>query len=175
MSYHANVTMVLYLANEIMPRIWARKPEVKLWIIGKDPSNKIKSLARKPAITVTGAVDDLRPYLRSATISVAPVQYGAGIQNKVLEAMACGTPVISTSAAVAALDVQPGQDLLVADDPARFSENVLSLLNDGERQRKIGAAGRRYVEQHHDWDHIAARLEEVYLTAIDRKHSEAFK
>jgi sugar transferase (PEP-CTERM/EpsH1 system associated) len=175
MSYHANVTMVLHLVNEIMPRIWDHKPEVKLWIIGKDPSNKIKSLARKPAITVTGAVDDLRPYLRSATISVAPVQYGAGIQNKVLEAMACGTPVISTSAAVAALDVQPGQDLLVADDPARFSENVLSLLNDGERQRKIGAAGRRYVEQHHDWDHIAARLEEVYLTAIDRKHSEAFK
>ena len=175
MSYHANVTMVLYLVNEIMPRIWARKPEVKLWIIGKDPSNKIKNLAHEPAITVTGTVDDIRPYLRSATISVAPIQYGAGIQNKILEAMACEIPVISTSPTVSALDVQPGQDLLVADDPARFAENVLILLDDPDRQREIGAAGRRYVEQHHNWDHIAARLEEVYLTVIDRKQSEVSK
>jgi sugar transferase (PEP-CTERM/EpsH1 system associated) len=169
MSYHANVTMVLVLVNEILPLVWERRPEVKLWIVGKDPSNEIKNLAQHPAITVTGTVDDIRPYLRAATIAVAPIQYGAGIQNKVLEAMACGAPVISTSQATSALEVQPGQDLLVADQPAEFAETILALLDDREQQRKLSAAGRRYVEQHHNWDHIAARLEEIYLAAIDEK------
>jgi sugar transferase (PEP-CTERM/EpsH1 system associated) len=169
MSYHANVTMVLVLVNEILPLVWERKPEVKLWIVGKDPSNQIKNLAREPAITVTGTVDDIRPYLRSATIAVAPIQYGAGIQNKVLEAMACGAPVITTSQAISALEAQPGQDLLVADQPAEFAQTILALLDDREQQRKLSAAGRRYVEQHHNWDHIAAQLEEIYLAAIDEK------
>jgi sugar transferase (PEP-CTERM/EpsH1 system associated) len=169
MSYHANVTMVLVLVNEILPLVWARKPEVKLWIVGKDPSNQIKNLARDPAITVTGSIDDIRPYLRAATIAVAPIQYGAGIQNKVLEAMACGTPVICTSQAVSALEARPGQDLLAADQPAEFAETILALLDDREQQHKFGAAGRQYVERHHNWDHIAASLEEIYLTAIDKK------
>jgi sugar transferase (PEP-CTERM/EpsH1 system associated) len=169
MSYHANVTMVLFLANEILPLVWERKPEVKLWIVGKDPSNQIKNLPKDPAITVTGTIDDIRPYLRSATIAVAPIQYGAGIQNKVLEAMACGAPVISTSQAISALGAQPGQDLLVADQPAEFAGTILALLDDRERQRKLSVAGRRYVEQHHNWDHIAAQLEEIYLAAIDEK------
>jgi sugar transferase (PEP-CTERM/EpsH1 system associated) len=169
MSYHANVSMVLVLVNEILPLVWERKPEVKLWIVGKDPSNQIKNLAKDPAITVTGTIDDIRPYLRSATIAVAPIQYGAGIQNKVLEAMACGVPVISTSQAISALEAQPGQDLLVADQPAEFAATVLALLDDREQQRKLSAAGRRYVEQHHNWDYIAAQLEEIYLAAIDEK------
>jgi sugar transferase (PEP-CTERM/EpsH1 system associated) len=169
MSYHANVSMVLVLVNEILPLVWERKPEVKLWIVGKDPSNQIKSLAEDPAITVTGTIDDIRPYLRTATIAVAPIQYGAGIQNKVLEAMACGAPVISTSQAISALEAQPGQDLLVADQPAEFAETILTLLDDRDQQRKLSAAGRRYVEQHHNWDHIAAQLEEIYLAAIDEK------
>jgi sugar transferase (PEP-CTERM/EpsH1 system associated) len=169
MSYHANVTMVLFLANEILPLVWERKPEVKLWIVGKDPSNQIKNLAKDPAITVTGTIDDIRPYLRAATIAVTPIQYGAGIQNKVLEAMACGAPVITTSQAISALKAQPGQDLLVADRPAEFAATVLALLDDREQQRKLGAAGRRYVEQHHNWDHIVAQLEEIYLAAIDEK------
>jgi sugar transferase (PEP-CTERM/EpsH1 system associated) len=167
MSYHANVTMVMHLVNEIMPLVWARKPGVKLWIVGKDPPNEIESLAKDSAISVTGMVDDIRPYLRSATLAVAPIQYGAGIQNKVLEAMACGTPVVSTSQAVSALDVQPGRDLLLADEPVKFAEAILSLMNDSEQQRSIAAAARRYVEQYHNWDHIAAELEEVYLTVVD--------
>jgi sugar transferase (PEP-CTERM/EpsH1 system associated) len=169
MSYHANVTMVLFLVNEILPLVWERKPEVKLWIVGKDPTKQIKNMARDSAITVTGTVEDIRPYLQSATIAVAPVQYGAGIQNKVLEAMACGAPVISTSQAISALDAQPGQDLLVADGPAEFAATILALLDDREEQRNLSIAGRRYIEQHHNWDHIAAQLEEIYLAAIDEK------
>jgi sugar transferase (PEP-CTERM/EpsH1 system associated) len=171
MSYHANVTMVFALVNQILPLVWERRPDVKLWIVGRDPSNQIKNLAQDPAITVTGTVNDIRPYLRAATIAVAPIQYGAGIQNKVLEAMACGAPVIATPQAISALEAQPGQDLLVADQPDEFAESILALLHDRQQQRKLSAAGRRYVEQHHNWDHIAAQLEEIYLSAIDEKQN----
>ena len=154
--------------NEIMPLVWERKPEVNLCIVGKDPAREIMDLTQNPAITVTGTVDDIRPYLQTATIAVAPIQYGAGIQNKVLEAMACGTPVIATSKAISALEVHPGRDLLVIEEPSEFAESILSLLDDQEQQRKIGAAGRRYVKQHHNWDHIAAPLEEIYRQTVKR-------
>jgi len=162
MSYHANVTMVLNLVNEIMPLVWKHKPDVNLWIVGKDPARELLDLTQNPVITVTGTVDDIRPYMQTATIAVAPIQYGAGIQNKVLEAMACGTPVISTSKAISALEVRPGRDLLVADEPREYAKNIIALLDDREAQDKIGDAGRSYVEQHHNWDHIAAQLEEIY-------------
>ena len=82
MSYHANVSMVKYLVENIMPIIWERKPGVKLWIVGKNPTKEIRDLAENSAITITGTVEDIRPYLQSATVAVAPITYGAGIQNK---------------------------------------------------------------------------------------------
>lgn len=171
MSYHANVTMVLHLVNEIMPLVWKHKPDVNLWVVGKDPGKDLLDLNQNPLITVTGTVDDLRPYMQTATIAVAPIQYGAGIQNKVLEAMASGTPVISTSKAISALEVKPGRDLLVANKPEEYAENIIALLNARKAQHKIGSAGRRFVEQHHNWDHIAAQLEEIYRLTISRTSS----
>ena len=103
MSYHANIAMTLYLVREILPIVWATNPDVKLWIVGKDPSKELLALQKYQKILVTGRVDDIRPYLRQATLSVSPLLYGAGIQNKILEAMACGTPVVATPLAVSAL------------------------------------------------------------------------
>jgi sugar transferase (PEP-CTERM/EpsH1 system associated) len=166
MSYHANISMVLYLINEIMPLIWSHRPDIKLWLVGKDPSRDILNFSDHPAITVTGTVVDIRPYLRKAVIALAPTTYGTGIQNKVLEAMACGTPVVSTSKAVAALTVRPEHDLLVADEPEEFAGRILNLLDFPERRKQIGQAGRRYVEQNHNWQNISANLEDIYLAAI---------
>ena len=162
MSYHANVTMVLHLVEAIMPLVWARNPGVKLWIVGKDPGKEILSLAENPVITVTGTVDDIRPYLQTATVAVTPTCYGAGSQLKVLEAMACGTPVVSSSRAVSALDAQPGRDLLVADEPGEFANHILTLLDDQEEQHRIGEAGLKYVVEKHNWDQIALQLERIY-------------
>ncbi len=168
MSYHANIEMVVHLVRDIMPVVWATRPEVKLCIVGKDPPEVISNLAQNPLIEVTNFVPDIRPYLRRATISVSPIVYGAGIQNKVLEAMACGVPVIATPQAISALQVRPGNEVCVADSPASFAQAILNLLNDPHLQKKLSLAGRSYVEKMHNWNEIASELEEIY-----RKKCEA--
>ncbi len=170
MSYHANVNMVLYLINEIMPLIWYQRADVKLWVVGKDPSPEILALAENPAITVTGYVESILPYLQKATLAVAPIQYGAGIQNKVLEAMACGTPVVSTPKAVSAINVNYGKEILLGDTPETFAKSVLKLLNDSDLRQQIGTAGQNFVEKNHRWDHIAERVENIYSLAIRERN-----
>jgi hypothetical protein len=117
-------------------------------------------------VTVTGIVPDIRPYLRRATLAVAPVPYGAGIQNKVLEAMACGTSVVASPQAISALAIQPGRDLVVAEGVEGFARAVLALLDDPARRAELGQAGRAYVEAHHAWDAVAAQLVGIYQAAI---------
>jgi glycosyltransferase involved in cell wall biosynthesis len=168
MSYHANVTMVLHLVKRIMPLIWAKRPKFLLKIVGKDPSRELRALNQHPQIEVTGTVDDIRPYLRRATVALAPITYSAGIQNKVLEAMACATPVVTTPMAVSALTVKVGRDLLIAEEPEDFADAVLSLLDNPARCRSLGVNGRRYVEEQHNWKNIAARLESVYRDVVHR-------
>jgi sugar transferase (PEP-CTERM/EpsH1 system associated) len=166
MSYHANVTMSLNFVNDTLPIIWSRRPDVKLVLVGKDPTPELLNLRKNPAIRVTGTVDDIRPYLHQATLAVTPITYGAGIQNKVLEAMACGLPVVSSPQAVSALSVTPGHDLVVANNPEEFADAVVRLLDDPGLRSRLGQAGRQYVEQDHLWVRIAAQLEEVYNEVI---------
>ncbi len=166
MSYHANVAMCLHLIEDIMPIVWDRRPEVSVYLVGKDPPRAIRNLGGIPSVTVTGTVADVRPYLRRATIAVAPLKYGAGIQNKVLEAMACGTPVITTPQTVSSLPLRAEHDVLVAPDPQQFAASILELLESAGAQKQLGKAGRAYVETHHNWIEIAGRLEQIYAQSI---------
>lgn len=166
MSYHANVSMVLHLAENIMPQVWQQRPEAKLMVVGKDPHPSIQKLTTNPQVVVTGTVPAIEPYLQRATISVAPIPYGAGIQNKVLEAMACATPVVVSAQAAKAITAVPGQDYLVADRPDAFAEAILRLLNDVELRKKMGEQGRAFMEQHHDWRQIALKLEQQYAALL---------
>ncbi len=169
MSYHANVTAALYLANEVMPLVWAQRPDARLIIAGSQPPPTVKQLAEKyrPRVEITGFLPDLRVPLRKASVAVAPLRYGAGIQNKVLEAMACGTPVVASALAIKALQTRPGQDCLVADSPQASAEAILTLLSDDGLRQRLGAAGRRYVEAYHDWNKIAAQLESIYQQSVE--------
>lgn len=172
MRYHANVAAVLYLVNDIMPHIWAHRPDVTLLIVGSDPPRVIRRLAanhQTRSINVTGTVPDVRPYLAQATVMVAPIRYGAGTSFKVLEAMAMGTPVVATLQAVRGLQVYPGEDVLMAEDAETFAACVLRLLQDEALQQKLAQNGRQYVERYHAWDKIAASLENVYLEVIEQR------
>jgi polysaccharide biosynthesis protein PslH len=166
MSYHANVTMVLHFLEAVMPRVWAVRPETRLNIVGKDPSRQLLAAAQQPNVTVTGAVADIRPYLQQATIAVAPILYGAGIQNKVLEAMACATAVVATPQAASALETVPGRHLAVAERPDDIAETILSLLAAPERARRLGGNGRCYVEEHHNWAQVARQLTDAYAGVL---------
>lgn len=165
MSYHANVAAVVRFAEDVLPRIQAQRPDVQLLVVGKDPAPEVLRLGGQRGITVTGTVPDVRPYLQRAALAVAPIQYGVGIQNKVLEAMACGTPVVATPTAVEALGAIPGRELAVARNAEETAEVVLDLLTAGETRKAMGCAARRYVEQHHAWPAIAQRLAQVYVEA----------
>jgi glycosyltransferase involved in cell wall biosynthesis len=169
MSYHANESMVLGFMDEIMPQVWSRHPDAEVWIVGKDPPPKIQSYAQNSKVTVTGTVADIRPYLKKATISASPINYGVGIQNKVLEAMACATPVIASKQAVSALSVEEGEEIIIADGPIEFADKLNSLLDDPNKREIIGKAGREFVEENHDWKRGAARLEDFYIEAINQR------
>lgn len=172
LSYHANTTAALFLVQEIMPRVWERHPEVRVQIVGQKPPQRILNLQRKypGRVEVTGYVPDLRRYVGRATLAVAPIVYGAGIQNKVLEAMAMETPVVTTPQAASALAVENGRELLFGDGVRELSQQIVCLLQDPTRRAQLGANGRRYVQKFHNWDSIVSQLSRIYQDVIREAH-----
>jgi glycosyltransferase involved in cell wall biosynthesis len=164
MSYHANATAALHLIHHIMPRVWAHEPEAHLVIAGSAPTKAVRALGERhaPRVQVTGYVPDLRPHLQSAAAAVAPITYGAGMQNKVVEAMACGTPVVASPRAVSALAVEPGVDVLVAESPDDFAAALVRLLKDEALRRQLGENGYAYVSRNLRWPAVAEQLEGIY-------------
>ncbi|GAC1385472.1 MAG: glycosyltransferase [Ktedonobacteraceae bacterium] len=166
MSYHANVATAIYLHKQIMPLIWQQRPEATLTIVGSKPPKVIQHLAQDPRVEVTGYVDDLRSYIRRAEVILSPMVYSVGIQNKVLEAMALGTPVVVAAQAVSALGARPGQDLLVAETAPEFARAALRVMEDPALHADLRQSGRNYVEQHHNWQTVTDQLVAVYARAI---------
>ena len=168
MSYHANVAACIDLATQVMPRLWRERPGVRLRIVGQDPPPAVRRLARDGRVVVTGGVSDLRPYLARASVAVCPLRYGVGVQNKVLEAMAMGTPVVASPQACRALSAEAGEHLLVGGDAEALARHVQGLLESPVLAAALGQAGRRYVVAHHDWRAVAARLESIYEEVMAR-------
>ncbi|HUX87196.1 MAG TPA: glycosyltransferase, partial [Chloroflexota bacterium] len=162
-----------HFARQIFPAIKRQRPDVRLQIVGSDPAPAVVALTSDPAISVTGYVPDMRDYLGGASVVICPVTVKVGIQNKVLEAMAMGVPVVSSQEGFAGLQAQPGQDLLVADSPDAFAADVCRLLGDPVAREQIGRAGRRYVETFHRWEAAAQRFEELYHAAIEQRRPAA--
>jgi sugar transferase (PEP-CTERM/EpsH1 system associated) len=166
MSYHANIATALYLHRQIMPLIWQQRPEATLTIVGSKPPKSLQILARDPRVEVTGYVADMRPYVGRAEVMLSPMVYSVGIQNKVLEAMALGTPVVIAAQAAEALGARSGRDLLVASSAQEFAEATLRLMDDAALRASLSQFGREYVEHHHDWDVLTGKLVDVYRQAI---------
>lgn len=166
MSYHANVTMAVHFVQDIFPHILAQDPDIQLLIVGKDPSPEVKRLSNHSNVQVIGTVPDLRPYLWQATAAIVPLVYAVGVQNKVLEALACATPLVMSSACTAGLEIKSGREALVATDDREFARMVLSIIVDPEMGQRLGDQGREFVSENHDWGNITQSIEEVYHELI---------
>ncbi len=156
MSYPPNVDAMAWFCEGILPLVRAEVPEVTLTICGSAPSRRVRRLARLPGVTVTGRVPDVRPYLDRASLFVAPLRLGRGIQNKLLEAMAMGLPVVTTQAALHATGIPPGAGIVAADTPAAFAAAVAALLRDDAGRRRMEQKARAVLEAGLDWDTVLA-------------------
>lgn len=159
MDYFPNVDAVRYFCGEMFPRIRMALPEARFYIIGRNPSRPVKKLQHQTNVIVTGSVIDIRPYLAKASVAVAPLRIARGIQNKVLEAMAMGLPVVGTSVAFQGTEATVADGIRIADDPKEFSNAVLMLLQDSRLQQQCSLCARDYVQRRHRWQDHNARLE----------------
>lgn len=160
MDYAPNVEAVTWFVRDIMPRL-TRQERPRLAIVGARPSRAVQGLARDTDVIVTGRVPDVRPYLQHATVAIAPLRLARGLQNKVLEAMAMGLPVVATGAAREGLSAEDERDLLVADTAAAFAAAIDRLLDEPPRRQALGRAARAYVLARHGWSAQLARLDAV--------------
>jgi sugar transferase (PEP-CTERM/EpsH1 system associated) len=162
MQYEPNHDAVLYFYREIFPLIERGMPSCRFFIVGKGPREEIRNLARYDNVKVTGYVNDVVPYYEESDIFVVPLRAGGGTRLKILEAMALGRPVISTSLGCEGLDVVDGQHLLIADDPILFAEKTLQLFKDKVLYERLVRNARALVENRYSWTGIADRLLSFY-------------
>lgn len=151
MDYYPNQQGMLRFCREVLPGLQARRPGVRLAIIGADPPEHIRALGRLPGVSVTGSVPDVRPHVRRAAVTVAPLEIARGTQNKILESMAMGVPVVCSPEASGGVDAVPGDHLLVASTPSTWVDAVHAILNSADLRQRLSAAGRARVLDHHAW------------------------
>jgi glycosyltransferase involved in cell wall biosynthesis len=169
MSYPPNTDGVMFFARSILPRIRAFVPDAKLFIVGHSPPERVKALGSEPGIEVTGYVNDILPYYRLSNVTVVPLRAGGGTRLKILESMALGRAVVSTTAGCAGLDVRHGVHLLVADHPQQFADCVVQLLGDDALRAELAGNARRLVEEHYDWPTIGGRLALAHREILARR------
>lgn len=156
-----NIDAALYLMSDIWPNLRQRYPECRLTLVGADPAPEIQALASHPGVQVTGFVPDLNLYLNQAAVFVAPLRFSAGVQNKVLEAMAAGRPVVTTERVRAGLGARAGGQLLVGDSAETLTQHIVDLWEQPALAAQLGHAARQFVAQHFTWEQAAARLQAI--------------
>lgn len=156
-----NIDAAIQLATHVLPLVRDRVPDCTLAIVGADPAPAVLALASAPGVTVTGFVPDLNRRLNQASLFAAPLRFAAGVQNKVLEAMAAGRPVVTSSIVAEGLGGRPGEDFLLADDPATMAAQIVALLGDESRRQRIAQAGLQLVRERHSWDRVSQRMRDI--------------
>ncbi len=152
LDYLPNVDAAVWFADAVWPRVRERFPDAEFRLVGRKPAPAVRKLADRPGVTLVGPVPDVRPFLADAAVAVVPLRLARGLQNKVLEALAMGKATVAAPAALAALGTVPGTHLLAATTPGEWADAVGSLFADPPRRAALGAAGRRFVEENHDWE-----------------------
>jgi glycosyltransferase involved in cell wall biosynthesis len=164
MDWMPNEDGVEWFLRDVFPRILQQAPDAVFWVVGRNPSGRLRALAAAiPNVEITGRVDDIRPYIRRGSVYVVPLRSGSGTRLKIFEAMATGKAIVSTTLGAEGLPVQDGADIVLADDAESFARETVALLRDGTRRRALGAAARARVAENHGWGAVTDRLERVLL------------
>ena len=142
MDWYPNEDAVAFFADEVLPRIQETVPDVAFSIVGGNPSARVQKLAEREGVVVTGRVPEIKPYFAEATVFVVPLRIGSGTRLKILEALAMGKAIVSTTVGAEGLDLRDGEEILIADEPTAFADAVIRLLTDSELRRRVGETGR---------------------------------
>lgn len=155
LNYKPNTMALTWFVKHVMPRLRQRVDDAALMIVGRNPNETVLELDQVDGVKVVGSVPDVRDYLHQATAVIAPLQIARGVQNKVLEAMASGRAVVCSPEAADGIDACPDRELLIAKDPDQWCDKIAALFQSQDMRCRIAEAGRRFVEQHHDWSACA--------------------
>lgn len=174
MDWLANQDAITYFMDDIWPLITREVPTARMTVVGRAPPATLVERAsrRELAWTFTGFVDDVRSYVQGSAVSVIPLRIGGGTRLKVFEAMAMGSPVVSTTVGVEGLPLEDREHFLAADSPEAFAAAVIALLSDSEQRFGLSTAGRRYVEEHASYRTVARAFETICTSAIPARRTE---
>jgi glycosyltransferase involved in cell wall biosynthesis len=175
LTYSANFDAMAFFLHQIFPLVKARQPEVVLRITGRTNGVPLHGLPLNESVILTGYLDDMRPTVAQSWACVVPLRVGGGTRLKILEAMALGTPVVSTSKGAEGLEVTPGEDILIANEPTEFADTVLRLLDDPARRAKLAANGQRLVRERYGWDQIGKKLDQLLHQVVRRYRHQGVK
>lgn len=164
MDYYPNQECMARFCGETWPLLRSDRPAMKLLIVGADPTPAMRQLGDLPGVTVTGSVPDVRPFIRKSALMVAPLNIARGTQNKILEAMAMGVPVVTSSIAAGGVDAEAGAHLLVADTPVTYAQAIMKIVDSPAERTRLAVAGRQRMLSHHAWSRSMVRLDDI----IDR-------
>jgi hypothetical protein len=167
MDYYPNQDCMFNFCEHTWPLLRERDPKLELLIVGADPPAAVRQLGNIDGVSVTGSVPDVRPYVHSAAAMIAPLNIARGTQNKLLEAMAMGVPVVTSSKAAAGVDAVPGEHFLVADTPAEECDAISSILNDPSERDRLATAGRARMLSNHNWERSMQQLDSIISRCKD--------
>ncbi len=166
MDWPPNIDAALWFSSAVLPIIRRKFGDIQFYIVGKNPPSNIQALTRQPGIFVTGFVDDVRPYLGQAAVFVVPLRSGGGMRLKILQAMAMGKAIVSTSIGAEGIHAQHGRDLLLADSAGDFADQVVQLLKETTLRRNISQSARTLVCSEYTWEHSVDLLEQAYSKVL---------
>jgi len=157
-KYYPNAVAAIDFVNNIFPKIKKEIPDLKFYIVGKEPPEEVKNLEKIEGIIVTGYVDNIRDYLANADAAVIPLQIGGGTRLKILEAMAMKIPVVSTVLGAEGLEVEDGKNILIARNDDEFAQKVIKVIRDKNLSKQLADRGRTLMEEKYDWEKIGNKL-----------------
>jgi sugar transferase (PEP-CTERM/EpsH1 system associated) len=170
MAYFPNENAVLYFANDVFPRIQRRMPEARFRVVGGGPSPRLRRLEdANKAIRVVGFVDSMCEHINRAAVSVCPMLAGSGMQFKILEALACGVPVVATSVAKGDIRISEEEGLLIADDPVTFADKVVGIIENGRQEKNAALRAREILKRRYSWPQCNAVIDRIYAELSNRK------